>query len=239
MLPILLLLFTTSAPAIAQTPIPDWRPPTHLGQESGAPVKPANPPGQVPRGKKDALPRAGKHTFPRLIVEDQLGDCTYKTRTNTGGTICQLDVRQGETFFYWDDNNDGRAERIKHAFHLRTADNRIIKWAVFSWLTQGGKLMGQAWTSKSHDDWTMRANDYDGDGFFESFCLYQGGSCVAMQACDMKVVQHNHREMAGFYDRVRQTQSPLEMSYAHEIYSRADRWLNFCTSMESKRGPER
>ncbi len=176
--------------------------------------------------------------FHASAQEVAVGICpNYTIDGLTGEALCQVDVRPGETIFYWDADRNGFAEKAKHAFVMNTPEGRTIQFAAFNWYNSNGTLYGQAWTGITLDDWVDVAKDTDGDGFFESFCKYEGGMCQPVTACAIPVVKEHHDQMVKYYNAMRESNNPLAFSYASEIYTRADKWLKYCTFIESRRGP--
>ncbi len=170
--------------------------------------------------------------------EVAVGTCpNYTIDSLSGRPICRTVVNPGETIFYWL-NEYGALDRTKHIFEMYTAeDHRRIEWAVFSWYTSGGALSGQAWTSQTQDDWQYIAKDNDGDNFFEAWCEMQGGRCAPITNCNVAVVSDYYGEMVKFYNQATLANNPLYLSYATEMYTRANRYLHFCQYIARRQGP--
>lgn len=163
-----------------------------------------------------------------------VGTCpNYTPDPQTGEPVCRSVVRPGETFFYWAPLPDG-SRKFKHSFVFRNAEGRIVQFAAFTRLDSNGLLKSQAWTNETLDDWIDSYSINDG---VPSFCKYQGGVCQPVTGCSLPIVREYHGNMRRSYETIVRTNDPLAMSYAYELYNRADKFLGFCTYIESRRGP--
>jgi hypothetical protein len=91
--------------------------------------------------------------FHALAQEVPVGICpNYTIDGVTGEALCKVDVRAGETIFYWDADHNGFAEKTKHSFVMNTPEGKTIQFAAFNWYNANGTLHGQAWTGSTLDD---------------------------------------------------------------------------------------
>lgn len=167
------------------------------------------------------------------LAQSSVATCPNYSADQNGEAICKVDVRSGETIFYWDADRDGHNEKIKHAFFFTTADGRTIRFASFVTLDLRGNLLSQSWTTEnSQDEWLYTAKNFNGMGFFEYFCQYKGGTCHPVTTCDLDAAKIHHDNMYKFFQQ--SNQSALQLAYATEVYTLADRWLNYCKHISAR-----